>query len=248
MLDFQIADPNPRVMSRKRTRSRSEDNINTKIQPLNVSAFNPAPFSEDPAAIRTREECDYTQKITYDMAVNGEAPRPVRVYADGAYDLFHQGHAQQLKQAKTIVPNVYLLVGDEDERYNSVRHCRYVDEVVRDAPWEITDDFLEKHKIDFVAHDDIPYKSGQNHLTDFIGIEPSKKRKRRTSFTPQALELLNAHFERNTHPSGTEITGLAHQLGYEREVIRIWFCNKRQALKNTRYYENCDSEELRKYR
>ncbi|XP_058464204.1 POU domain, class 6, transcription factor 2 isoform X3 [Malaya genurostris] len=77
------------------------------------------------------------------------------------------------------------------------------------------------------------YKSGQNHLTDFIGVEPSKKRKRRTSFTPQALELLNGHFERNTHPSGTEITGLAHQLGYEREVIRIWFCNKRQALKNT---------------
>lgn len=49
------------------------------------------------------------------------------------------------------------------------------------------------------------YKTGQNHLTDFIGVEPSKKRKRRTSFTPQALELLNAHFERNTHPSGTMI-------------------------------------------
>jgi len=30
-----------------------------------------------------------------------------------------------------------------------------------------------------------------------------KKRKRRTSFTPHALELLNGHFERNTHPSGT---------------------------------------------
>lgn len=77
------------------------------------------------------------------------------------------------------------------------------------------------------------YKIGQNHLTEFIGMEPSKKRKRRTSFTPQALELLNHHFERNTHPSGTEITALAHQLGYDREVIRIWFCNKRQALKNT---------------
>lgn len=46
------------------------------------------------------------------------------------------------------------------------------------------------------------FKSGQNHLTEFIGMEPSKKRKRRTSFTPQALELLNVHFERNTHPSG----------------------------------------------
>ncbi|KAF7385448.1 hypothetical protein HZH68_013878 [Vespula germanica] len=77
------------------------------------------------------------------------------------------------------------------------------------------------------------YKSGVNHLTDFIGVEPTKKRKRRTSFTPQALELLNAHFDRNTHPNGTEITTLAHRLGYDREVIRIWFCNKRQSLKNT---------------
>ncbi|XP_066583351.1 POU domain, class 6, transcription factor 2 isoform X2 [Prorops nasuta] len=77
------------------------------------------------------------------------------------------------------------------------------------------------------------YKSGVNHLTDFIGVEPSKKRKRRTSFTPQALELLNANFEVNTHPNGNEITALAARLGYDREVIRIWFCNKRQALKNT---------------
>ncbi|XP_029035721.1 POU-domain protein pdm3 isoform X3 [Osmia lignaria lignaria] len=77
------------------------------------------------------------------------------------------------------------------------------------------------------------YKSGVNHLTDFIGVEPSKKRKRRTSFTPQALELLNAHFDRNTHPNGNEITNIAQRLGYDREVIRIWFCNKRQSLKNT---------------
>ncbi|XP_068236484.1 POU domain, class 6, transcription factor 1-like isoform X2 [Palaemon carinicauda] len=77
------------------------------------------------------------------------------------------------------------------------------------------------------------YKNGQHTLTEFMGSEPSKKRKRRTSFTPQALEVLNNHFERNTHPSGAEITALAEQLGYEREVVRIWFCNKRQALKNT---------------
>ncbi|XP_076285098.1 POU-domain protein pdm3 isoform X2 [Lasioglossum baleicum] len=77
------------------------------------------------------------------------------------------------------------------------------------------------------------YKSGVSHLTDFIGVEPTKKRKRRTSFTPQALEVLSAHFKRNTHPNGTDITTLAERLGYDREVIRIWFCNKRQALKNT---------------
>lgn len=50
----------------------------------------------------------------------------------------------------------------EDERYNAIQHCRYVDEVLRDAPWQITDDFLEYHKIDFVAHDDVPYAYGDD--------------------------------------------------------------------------------------
>ncbi|KAJ8389208.1 hypothetical protein AAFF_G00122280 [Aldrovandia affinis] len=76
-------------------------------------------------------------------------------------------------------------------------------------------------------------RSGMRGLSEFIGGEPSKRRKRRTSFTPQALDILNDHFERNTHPSGQEMTHIAEKLSYDREVVRVWFCNKRQALKNT---------------
>ena len=39
----------------------------------------------------------------------------------------------------------------DGERYDAVRHCRYVDEVVRDAPWELDDEFIETHKV-FIFH------------------------------------------------------------------------------------------------
>lgn len=34
-----------------------------------------------------------------------------------------------------------------------------MDEVVTDAPWVVTKEFLDEHRIDFVCHDDIPYAS-----------------------------------------------------------------------------------------
>lgn len=111
------------------------------------------------------------------MARNGTAPRKIRIYTDGIYDLFHQGHARQMMQAKNIFPNseVYLIIGacndelthtmkgrtvmTDVERFEAIRHCRYVDEIIRDAPWKITDEFMAEHKIDFVAQDSTPYVS-----------------------------------------------------------------------------------------
>ena len=38
----------------------------------------------------------------------------------------------------------------EQERYDSLRHCRYVDEVLTDAPWELTNNFLEEHQVEAI--------------------------------------------------------------------------------------------------
>ncbi|KAF2770140.1 Nucleotidylyl transferase [Teratosphaeria nubilosa] len=103
--------------------------------------------------------------------------RPVRVYADGVFDMFHLGHMRVLQQAKMAFPDTYLIVGvtgdtethkrkgltvmSGKERAESLRHCRWVDEVIEDCPWIITVKFLEKHKIDYVAHDDLPYGASE---------------------------------------------------------------------------------------
>ncbi|KAH7389566.1 hypothetical protein DE146DRAFT_168992 [Phaeosphaeria sp. MPI-PUGE-AT-0046c] len=109
--------------------------------------------------------------------------RAVRIYADGVFDLFHIGHMRQLQQAKTAFPEVHLIVGvtgnkethkrkgltvlSATERAESVRHCKWVDEVIEDCPWIVTAEFLEEHNIDYVAHDDLPY--GADEGDDIYG-------------------------------------------------------------------------------
>ncbi|CAL9731450.1 choline-phosphate cytidylyltransferase [Monosporozyma unispora] len=104
--------------------------------------------------------------------------RPIRIYADGVFDLFHLGHMKQLEQCKKSFPNVTLICGvpsdkithklkgltvlTDKQRCETLMHCKWVDEVVADAPWCVTPEFLAEHKIDYVAHDDIPYVSGDN--------------------------------------------------------------------------------------
>lgn len=125
--------------------------------------------------------------------------RPLRVYADGIYDLFHFGHARALEQAKKLFPNTYLLIGccndeithrykgktvmTEAERYESLRHCKWVDEVIPDAPWVINQEFIDKHKIDYVAHDALPYADASgagNDVYEFVKAIGKFKETRRT--------------------------------------------------------------------
>eukprot|EP01017_Pseudomicrothorax_dubius_P045163 TRINITY_DN7769_c0_g3_i12.p1 TRINITY_DN7769_c0_g3~~TRINITY_DN7769_c0_g3_i12.p1 ORF type:complete len:199 (-),score=26.78 TRINITY_DN7769_c0_g3_i12:97-693(-) len=189
----------------------------------------------------------------------GEDPsRPVRIFCDGVYDCFHYGHARQLEQAKKLFKHVYLIVGvngDEDvkrykglsvmtenERAECVRHCKWVDEVIVNSPWVYGVDWLDKHKIDFVAHDDIPYVSAG--IDDLYG--PFKKAGRfvatqRTegiSTTDLIVRIVRdregyiiRNLQRGVSRSDLQVSWLFGQYLSVRDKLRKWICPSRQQSK-----------------
>ena len=99
----------------------------------------------------------------------------IRVYTDMAADVFHIGHLNLLKKAKAM--GDYLIVGvhsdeqitsykrrpifSEQDRYEIMRGCRYVNEVIEAAPLVMTKDFLLNNNIDLVVRGD---DTSQQHL------------------------------------------------------------------------------------
>ena len=98
----------------------------------------------------------------------------VRVYLDGCFDLMHYGHANALRQARTL--GDVLVVGvnpdaeinkfkgppvmDDAERCALVEAVKWVDEVIPKAPYVLTKEFMHtlftQHKIDYIVHGDDP--------------------------------------------------------------------------------------------
>ncbi|KAM7384731.1 hypothetical protein PAMA_011876 [Pampus argenteus] len=66
-----------------------------------------------------------------------------------------------------------------------------------------------------------------------LGIEglPGRRRKKRTSIETNVRVALERNFCTNQKPTSEEILLMAEQLNMEKEVIRVWFCNRRQKEK-----------------
>ena len=98
-----------------------------------------------------------------------------RIYVDGIFDLFHYGHMEMFARIKKIFPTCHIIVGiskdcdttkykrkpilNSMERYQSIIHCKEVDEIIRDVPWIIDKAFIDKYNIDYICHDPIAYPS-----------------------------------------------------------------------------------------
>jgi len=109
------------------------------------------------------------------------------VYLDGAFDMFHPGHVEALKQARTY--GDFLLVGihtDEavaarrgphhpilslHERSLSVLACKYVDEVIIGAPSAVTADILTTFNIGVVVHGTVHEPGSESRVASRAACE-----------------------------------------------------------------------------
>uniref|UniRef100_A0A672GXE7 POU domain protein n=1 Tax=Salarias fasciatus TaxID=181472 RepID=A0A672GXE7_SALFA len=72
--------------------------------------------------------------------------------------------------------------------------------------------------------------SGSPTSLDKIAAQ-GRKRKKRTSIEVGVKGALESHFLKCPKPGAAEINSLADSLQLEKEVVRVWFCNRRQKEK-----------------
>uniref|UniRef100_A0A672U7M4 POU domain protein n=1 Tax=Strigops habroptila TaxID=2489341 RepID=A0A672U7M4_STRHB len=81
-----------------------------------------------------------------------------------------------------------------------------------------------------------------------VGVN-ERKRKRRTTISIAAKEALERHFGEQSKPSSQEIMRMAEGLNLEKEVVRVWFCNRRQREKRvkTSLHQNAFSSIIKEH-
>lgn len=63
------------------------------------------------------------------------------------------------------------------------------------------------------------------------GNKFTKKRRKRTSFPPEYVELLSEHFQKNPKPTNEEMHIISQKLDLDITTVKVWFCNKKQSMK-----------------
>ncbi|XWS09543.1 hypothetical protein CRYUN_Cryun40dG0093700 [Craigia yunnanensis] len=169
---------------------------------------------------------------------NGKGPGPDAhiVYIDGAFDLFHAGHVEILRVAREL--GDFLLVGIHNdqtvsaktgvhrpimnlhERSLSVLACRFVDEVIIGAPWEVSKDMITTFNISLVVHGTVAESNDFQKEKD----------------NPYAVPISMGIFKVLESPLDITTTSIIRRIVANHEAYQKR--NEKRAASERRYYED----------
>ncbi|XP_073118370.1 ethanolamine-phosphate cytidylyltransferase isoform X2 [Elaeis guineensis] len=172
-----------------------------------------------------------SRRIVQFSNAKGPGPDACVVYIDGAFDLFHAGHVEILRCARQL--GDFLLVGvysDQTvserrgchpimhlhERSLSVLACRYVDEVIIGAPWEVTRDMITTFNISLVVHGTVAEGSCSDEVDPYV--------------TPRSMGI----FKTIASPNNITWTSVARRIVDNHEVYKKR--NVKKSESENKYY------------
>jgi ethanolamine-phosphate cytidylyltransferase len=125
---------------------------------------NQSTFLQEYASTLTQIYADKynTQEMKYVDIIGSE----ITGYTEGPFDLFHTGHLELFKKAKTFYDKLVVGVYTDEttksykrspiipykDRLEMVKGCKYVDSVIEDAPLKTTLRFMKTNKLDYCIH------------------------------------------------------------------------------------------------
>eukprot|EP00758_Cryptobia_borreli_P009962 Tbor_TRINITY_DN5524_c7_g3::TRINITY_DN5524_c7_g3_i1::g.13533::m.13533/K00967/PCYT2; ethanolamine-phosphate cytidylyltransferase len=143
----------------------------------------------------------------YKLYGRGPVPKKekgvIRIWVDGCFDMLHFGHANALRQSRSLGHELFVGCHSDgeiykykgppimhaEERYEALRGCKWVDYVVENYPYVTRLKDMDRLEIDYVAHgDDISLDlNGRNSYQEIIDAGRFKVVKRTSGISTTDL-------------------------------------------------------------
>ena len=102
------------------------------------------------------------KEIPYEQKINS----PITGYTEGPFDLFHTGHLELFRKAKIFYDKLVVGVYNDmtvrsykrapiipyEDRLEMEKACKYVDDVIENAPLKTSLAFMAANKLDYCIH------------------------------------------------------------------------------------------------
>ncbi|KAA3676571.1 POU domain transcription factor, class 6 [Paragonimus westermani] len=207
----------------------NKSQVNSTEHLSSVAAF--APVNSDPSDQSKEDQCKsrngYSKSARLKSLFKTDEPIPNDVELNEICEFARYFKLRRLTLGLTQTQVGTALNAKEGPAYSQSAICRFEKLDVTAKSAKRMKPVLEQ----WLSETEATHGSNGKYFDVQLMSQTPRKRKRRTCFSPQALSQLVDQLRKNPYPSKTEMTELSQKLTYDREVIRVWFCNRRQALK-----------------